>query len=347
MARIYTEGFEMQDFVGVVLANFGASSGAINTATKRSGLASWQQYAGSNGWSTGTKGLPSAAGEMYFRFGVYIASSSVVGSRLHFKWMKGATELGSVRVQMGGPITVFNTSANLCVTGTTIILPDTWYLVEVHVKIADSPNGLIELKVEGGPVEATFTGDTQPGADTTIDTFQFYAGTSYMYAFMDDLAVNDTSGGADNSWCGDGRIIKVYPNGTVTNQLTGQDADTVNNHLNVDEFPLDSDTTYNQGTVVDQEDLYDLTACGLNDVTETIQRIWAESRSRDTVAAGGTCALITKASGGSEVSGGDVVLATTYTVRVLSAAQKTNPVSGVAWTAADIDALQAGVRTRS
>jgi hypothetical protein len=121
----------------------------------------------------------------------------------------------------------------------------------------------------------------------------------------------------------------------------------VNNHLNVDEFPLDSDTTYNQGTVVDQEDLYDLTACGLNDVTETIQRIWAESRSRDTVAAGGTCALITKASGGSEVSGGDVVLATTYTVRVLSAAQKTNPVSGVAWTAADIDALQAGVRTRS
>jgi hypothetical protein len=108
--------------------------------------------------------------------------------------------------------------------------------------------------------------------------------------------------------------------------------------------PTDSDTTYVEGSVINEEDMYGLTASGLVDVD--INRVWTEARTRKTAATDGHVALITKAAGGVDVSGGDVELLTTYTIKVLGTEQLVNPVDAAAWEVADIDLINIGPRTR-
>jgi len=346
MARILSEGFELKDFVPGNHSNAaGSTLPAYSTASVRSGAASWKVAAGNNGWSKSDLALPSSYSEFYIRFGVNMNYGAGVAGTGQFKWFNGATELGSVRVSEGGYVSLYTGTGTLVATGTTLIVQNTWYLIEVHVTISTLA-GVLELKVEGKPVEATFNGNTNPGTLNTVNAIELYGGLSFCLLYYDDIAINDTSTASDNSWCGDGHIIATYPTGTSVNQLTGSDADKVNNHLHVDEQPQDGDTTYVEGSVVDEEDLYSYGACGLA-TTVIINRIWAESRTRDTVAAGGKVALITKASGGAEVSGSDITLTTSFSsVRPRSADQLLNPVTASAWVPADIDAILAGPRTR-
>jgi len=102
-----------------------------------------------------------------------------------------------------------------------------------------------------------------------------------------------------------------------------------------------------QGTVVDEEDLYELSASGLvaADV-DTINRVWVESRSKDTVASGGEVALFI-VSDATEGTGADVVLSTTYNTKVMSQEFLQDPDGPAAWSVAALDALRAGVRTRA
>jgi len=327
MTRVWTEGFEMRDLVGYT--HYG---GVISTTVKRSGAASLAAFEYT--FCSFTKTI-TAVSEFYLRIGIYLNSTETTV----FQWKKGGTVLGTINISTAG-ITI---SCNgLTATGAYIPVVNTWFILEVHVKIDDAA-GTVALKYEG-TTDASVSGDTKPGADTTVDTLYFSrGGASYVTLYLDDMALNDTAGAVDNSWCGDGKIIIVVPNAdTATLQLTPSTAGT---HWNlVDEVPANT-TDYVEGSTVDEEDLYDLTACGLVDVV--IKRIWAESRSIDTIASGGTIALVTKAAGGTDVAGADVSLLTSYTVKVMSAEQLVNPVDSAAWEPADIDALQGGPRTRS
>jgi hypothetical protein len=157
--------------------------------------------------------------------------------------------------------------------------------------------------------------------------------------YYDDLAINDTSGGADDSWCGDGRIIALTPNANGDlSQLTGSDGNSTDNYLLVDDVPSNGDTDYVEGSTVDQKDLYNLTACGLTGVI--IKRVWAASRSRDTVAAGGLISLVVKTNS-TEYAGTDRALATSY-AEVLGDIHTVNPNTSGAWSTSDLDALQVG-----
>jgi hypothetical protein len=340
MARILTEGFEMGDAV----AWSTLTSAAVSSVLKRTG-----NYALRVG-STGTQGnakytFSSAMSEGYIRWG--FLTSNFGNDAVVFRWLNGVTELGSLRY-------VAATQAWHLYVGTSsvanVVRPlsvNTPYLFELRINIADA--GVLDFRIEGVSV-LSYSGDTKPDANTAFDVIGWsWTGTAggAQFQYIDDLAVNDTSGGADNSWCGDGKIIAVWPDGTDTHQLTGSDADTVDNHLLVDEKPSDDDTTYVQGNVVDERDLYTFAACEIVDADYTINRIWAEARAKDTVADGGTIALVTKASGGAEVEGGTIALLTSYTIRVISAEQLVNPVDSEPWQAADIDALIAGPKTKS
>ena len=335
MTRVYSEGFELQDLVGLT------TTGAINTSIKRSGAASLvinkTQYL--------THSVSDLT-EAYIRFGIYWTGVTNTW-KFDIKWRHGTTVLGGIYIdlELNGLLQA-KVSTTTQDTGSIPIATGVWYLIEVHVKIDDA-TGVIETKVDGVD-DATFSGDTKPGADAHFDNIYFLASSAgagdNVTIYLDDIGINDTAGGVDDSWLGDGRIIVIKPNGdSATLQLTPSAAGT--HHTLVDDIPADGDTTYVEGTVVDERDIYDLAACGLGDVI--IDRIWTEARVKDTASSGKTVALITKASGGAEVSGGDVALAGTYTTKVLGAEQLVNPVDAAAWEVADIDALQGGPKTRS
>jgi len=339
MARLLTEGFEMQDFVGWT------GNSTIDTSTKRSGLASVLIPSGNTGSYFMNAGIPSVS-EVYCRVGVNCPDPGLYSdgwNGLYIKFRNNTTTVGYIGAFLIGGIRIYstNTGTTFVAGGTTSLSYNTWYSIEIHIAIGNS--GIIEVKLDGCP-EVSWSGDTQPGANSTFNNL-WIGVNGYDDGYIDDIAINDTTGGVDNSWCGNGYIVGTFPTETISHQLTGSDADTTDNHLLVDEVPSDSDTTYVEGSVVDEEDLYGFAPCSITD--STINRVWVEARAKDTVAPGGLLALITKASGGAEVSGGDVSLLDTYTKKILSAEQLTNPVTVAPWEISETDDIQAGPRTRS
>jgi hypothetical protein len=157
--------------------------------------------------------------------------------------------------------------------------------------------------------------------------------------FHDDLAMNDTTGGADNSWCGDGRIIAIKPN--AAGNYTQWTPSAGSNWQNVDEVPSNSDTDYNSESLASDKDSYNLEACGLTSVT--IKRVWIEMRAKNTVADGSQARMFLRA-GGTDYndSVGARALTASY-VRYVSGEWTTDPSDAAAWTTTDLDALEVGV----
>lgn len=86
-----------------------------------------------------------------------------------------------------------------------------WQIIELHTKIADS-GGIIQARKDMGPLAVNFSGDTQPGAATTVDNLR-WGPTSGGYNYLDDIILNDTAGAQNNSWPGGLRIIRLAPTG--------------------------------------------------------------------------------------------------------------------------------------
>ena len=342
MARVFTDGAEFQD---LLLWDYTLSA-YIETTIKRSGGASYR-VAGGNKYLQ--KNILDIS-EFYLRAAYNFGSIEASNISDFLNWNDSTTNLGSIRVDGPSRFLKAYVGGTLVGTGTIAINTNTWYLVEVHLKLADA-GGDLEVKVDG-IIDIDFSGDTKPGSSTTVNRL-FYGvvniGGSTNPIYIDDLALNDTTGTVDNSWCGDGRVILLTPNdnGDVS-QLVGQDADSTNNYLNVDDFPHDTDTTYNQSSTLNEYDLYNLTPCGLTEVT--ILRVIPEARARDTVAEGGLASLPISVSGAGVYEGENRSLLTSYT-RILGSGGGSgytlNPSTSLPWETSELDNLQVGFKVRS
>lgn len=292
--------------------------------------------------ATEVKNLPSALSEFYYR--QRFRDNSLNNGHKIFTWRSaGGTELGSIRTNRVGGIDKFSaytSTSTLVATGTLPYIQDTWYLLEFYIKIDDSV-GRIVMKFDG-IVDIDYTGDTKPGADTTVG--QLAHSTGYNSGFrIDDIALNSTDGGADNSWCGDGHIIALRPNGNGdSSQFVGSDGNSTDNYLLVDEAPP-SGADYVQSPTVGELDLYNLGATGLSNVS--VRRIWPEARAIDTVAAGSEIYLPIKTNS-IQYDGTAVALLTSYTKQLKGDVRTINPDTTLAWSVSDLDALQVGIKVK-
>ena len=343
MTRILTDGAEFGD---ILLFEPGTTVGLVASgAVKRSGNYSYEtKSVFTYGNGRAYISIPADA-EYYFRIAVLTTVTS--SNQRQINWCSGYTILGNLEfvinrydIYIGGVWVA---------SGAPILWTNVWYVVEVHVKIVNGAGGVVEVKIDGIPY-VSYSGDTQPGALTTIDKIYFYAwynsgdGINRTF-YIDDLAVNNTAGAVDNSWCSDGRIICLKPNADGDKSELHNTALThVNNWSYVDETPADGDTSWVQGNVVDEEDLYDLEDMVITDAD--ILRVWAEARSRDTLAVGGEVALVLKTHA-TEYVGADLALLNTFTQRVLGTEEIVNPFTAGVWSIAELDDLQAGPRTRT
>lgn len=343
MARILTEGFEMGDRLGWSDGGDFNAEFEINANGKRSGnygarlclsyVVDIVRYA--------SKSFLSSS-EIYFRTGFRISSggfSTSVQAGIRFK--KGLTTLAELRYENSNDRFALYIGGTNVATGVSLI-KDVWYLVEVHYKIDDA-TGIFETKINGIE-DISYFGDTKPDANTEMNNVEYYANGEDGYTISwDDIAINDTSGTEDNSWCGDGHIIAIKPNAAGdSSQLTGSDGDSVDNYLLVDDIPANGDTDYVWGNMVDEQDLYNLTAPSLP-VNHKITRIWPEIRAKDPDT--GDIALPIKA--GTTIDDGTTKSLTTDYSAIKGDEYVTNPDTGLAWTEEDLNALQAGVKIKS
>lgn len=341
MAREWYSGGELGDMSELTFAN---DKVWVQTTIKRSGAYAYRINVSNGGAGFGLMYKEfTAAAEKYFRNAFYhpILTGSSPQAPLYFA--SGATALVSIDIDYTNRVYVAKVGSTIVATGTAKITVGGWDLLEIHVKIADA-GGVIEVKVNGF-IDISYTGDTKPGAETTISRVYWQTIDRNLGAgvdtYVDDIAINDTSGSADNSWCGDGRILFRPTNGA--GDQSGFTPSAGLNYQCVDDVPNNGDTDYVDGTTLDTYDLYQVANSAL--VTDdVILRMRVVAVAKDTVANGGKIALGLK-TGGTEYWGDDKPLTTNYT-DVYGTEHLINPQTGVAWTVADLDALQVGEKAR-
>jgi hypothetical protein len=332
MTRLISEGFEAGD-----LLCFETTTGGGNSATgARIGGRCFSNS------TTGTYGsfVFAAASEIYIHVAVSAGNAGTLGG-WNIKWFSGTTELGSIRCNSTtGFVEVYTGTATLQTTGNKPLPAQIYYVIEIHVKISDA-GGIIEYKIDGVLQSSyTFSGDTKPGADTTVDHIRL--GMAANNATFDDFTLNDTNGIVDNSWCGDTHFYALPPTGNGdSSQLSGSDGNSVDNYALVDEIPSNSDTDYVESATSGNKDLYTLTDLPTLPSGATIKRVIVETRAKETTAAGDSINLGVK-TGLVESWSGNIVVGTSYAKQAASWA--TNPDTLVAWTESDVNALKAGVK---
>lgn len=325
MTRIFTNGAEVGD-----LLFFDVPGTATNVTTApRSGSRHYSTASGSNIQKNIT-----ALAESYWRVPFQVPSGTPNGAI--FVWRSGSTTLGSIRINSAThKLEIYTSTGTLAATGTTAIQLATWYSLEVHIKIVDGATGAIDVRLDGTS-EVAYSGDTQPGSDTTIDNVQYTATGAACY--FDDLAMNDTAGSVDNSWCGDGKCY--YATGTSAGDVTQLTPSAGSNWQCIDEVPPNT-SDYVSSAVAGNYDLYN---CGTITLAtgEIVRRVQVEARCLEESALGDSVKLGVKTVSTEYFDSGHVV--TTAYARYVGNDLTLNPNTGAAWTQTQIDALQVGVK---
>lgn len=328
MARLFTDGAEMGDTL------FWSTPASVTnvTTSPRSGSRCYQLLA--NG-GTCTRSIAPAS-EVYGRTAIYV-SSAFNAADLHIIWRNGVAIMGSLRVNTGSSkLEAYVGSNTLVATGAGTLQANNWYSIEYHIVIGLS--GTLAFKIDG-ITDLTYSGNTIVSSLNTIDNIGFAKnGTGGSISRYDDLALNDTTGGADNSWTGDGKIVMIRP--TAAGDVTQLTPSAGENWECVDETPPNQTDNVSSATAGQ----YDLYNCGTITLAanEVINRIQVSARARENSATGDSIALGVK-TGGTEYFGSNQPVTTVYSYYAGSDLT-TNPATAAAWVQADIDALQVGVK---
>jgi hypothetical protein len=221
-----------------------------------------------------------------------------------------------------------------------------YHLIEFHAKFAAV--GTLELKVDGTLI-GTYSGDTRGGGTlTTIDRLGISTGAAD--GRWDDIALNDsTTPAADpnnNSWVGEGHCVTLVPNGAGdhTGLTIGGSSPAATNWQGVDETPPNDGTDFNEDASAPGTDVYDLYALSDPSNVGAVNAIMTWVRAQKDAAGIGNFRFVHKIGGTEYRDAADIALLQSWArFRQLRAL---NPNTAAPWTAADLNALQAGFDAR-
>jgi hypothetical protein len=222
-----------------------------------------------------------------------------------------------------------------------------WHHIGIDLKTANS-GGWFYLYLDGVEI-LSFDGDTV-GSVSSIDTVRFGSGRTNQtwdnYLYIDDIYIDNLSGESTPAVVPDYRFLPVTPNGNgAHDDWDGNDGNSVDNYLLVDEIPPDDDTTYVESAVSGEQDNYAMT-------NPTIPTGWEVNAVIPfaivkKLNAGGALNLkletrTTISGSPSYVTSAAITLGTAYAIAWDRRA--TNPAGG-SWTAAMVNDLEVGVIT--
>lgn len=270
-----------------------------------------------------------------------LPSSNSVGYILSF--LNNTTYQLGFRVSSLGELVVYRASGasagtELGRTATNVIHENAWHFLKIYMVISDTVGEVI-IRIDNN-VELTLSGqDTKNHASlSTVD--QVIYGT----LAAGGSAVNQT-GQWDDCYISDGDILPEgtlfcsNPTGDAVAGFTRSTGAT--NYGTVDEDPV-STADYNESAVIGTADLFDME--DLASTPKTIMAVILTAVARKTDAGDRALGLRVK-SGATTSEGPDNWLGTSslHYDRILY----TDPNTGVAWTAAAVNALQAGYKVNA
>lgn len=217
MANLVMCGFEWGSAAGVnEITPLAANPGSIFITSQRSGS---YCYGVSNSAYGGYFDF-TASNEIYLQSAIRF-SEFPTSEMVFFKWcaVAGVT-LGTLTVTTSGIVKAYTGDSSTLVGTGTIALPVNVYrLIEMRLKI-DNSSGVITTKIDSVQ-DINFSGDTQPGDDTTISRVYLTCTSAMNYnnLYFDDVFINDTTGSYNNSWPNNVKIVLLQPtaDGTTKN----------------------------------------------------------------------------------------------------------------------------------
>lgn len=284
--------------------------------------------------------------EFYARFAYIIINGNNTSLAAVRFTVRDANNLTVLRLSWAyqptpGPLTGFFLGATQPTVTQNLFFPQGWAVFEIHFRYTTQtlPDNF-EMRRNGVTI-MTYGGATQlvSGAPS-LGTLEF--GGTGAFNMVDDIAINDTTGTVDNSWCGDGHVVAVRPNGNGdASQMMGSDGNTVNNFELVREAGTPNRTNFIESDVSGQRDLYAASDLTLKP-TDVVRRVqmWADARKQQAVNSPLQLGLKV---GGSEHWSANTELELDWAGYV-GTDHRTNPATGSVWTQADINALQVGVK---
>jgi hypothetical protein len=352
-ARLWSTGFELQSVVTGVEGGTYYDAVAISTATKRSGAASLSCPTGGD-YFLYTFAAPSPTVSHYFRFYLNIDGypTTAIGRIFALKHTTDSTQTASIKLNTNGTLELWDedggvTPAQLGFDSSVLQLA-TWYRIEVAFNYIGDQDNTITAYIDG---VSFATGDDVGG--TTADQPAFFTlgatgSTINAGIFIDDVAINDSTGTAQNGLPGAGSIVHLWPNAAGdTNTCNAGD------YTSVDEMTPDDATSYAECD--DANDILDVNmqASSVPGINSYDNITLVQVGVRHTIDTSGTISLtprIMSQTGGTVLSGtafihddttwksnGDAV------PRNYKLISYTDPQNAGAWTPALLDTMQIGV----
>jgi hypothetical protein len=363
MARLWNTGFELQSLTAGMEFDTVTTSASlsINTTTVNGGAASLKiAPSATTGYITTKIGSTSQANDLYLRFYIYITTypaSTVPIEQLYASSVGNhatglsLTSTGTLTLAGGSNASTQQGSAS------SALSLNTWYYIEHHVgNTTANATANCDARINGTQFASGTCSMT--GAGTSTDTIKIgpINGTTSPVFYLDDIAVNDSSGTHQNSYCGAGLLACLRPTGAgdSTQWTIGGSTPAATNWQGVDEIPPDDAVTLNEsGNGGTTTDLFTINSLPANANGGTINVVTVGVRFADT--GGGAPAFnveIESQSGGTKASGSAISPgATTYNTNAPSVPKNyslvsyTDPQAGGAWTYALVNGSQIGYTT--
>ncbi|GGZ51791.1 hypothetical protein [Streptomyces rubiginosohelvolus] len=364
MARLWTCGFELQS----TSAEFGVNSGVIVT--------------GSPGISTAVHRARGAASlrinpSSATAFVEHQITTGVVMRTTHRLYLRvdslpaAATNIYGIgaanyfpallRLQPDGTLVLRDGFTETTLTGTSAALQlGRWYRVELDYNdVAGTlTSGVAAFKGYLDGVQFADTMCSNIGGFSRIRIGAQLAATTDLY--IDDVAINDTSGSVQNGLPGAGNVVHLRPTaaGDANDWATavGGTAGAANNWGRVAEVPPDDATSYNQTsatgtTAVDDFNVTDSGAAGIGSYDSvTLVQVGGRIASNAATAASIVYRLKGQSGGIVQESTSVTVANTSWSVHAGASPRPyrltayTNPQDGATWTPAALNGIQIGYR---
>lgn len=285
----------------------------------------------------------------FFGFALYCDKSQTASSGACFYFYDAVTNAPQICIKFAknGVVQIFRGDS---VSGTLLAnslagswQEDEWFHAEIKATIASAGAGSVEVRINTVPVVQLVGATTQATANAYFDSVGIEAPHNSLkrYNFLvDDMFVNDTTGAQNNSWSGNLRVKTQFmiANGATDQFTIGGSAPAPTNWQSVLNQSLD-DTEYVYDSNVGDIDLYTPDP-NLN--SPLVRSLQVRMALRQDDATQRAARAVLRIGGTNYPAGADEYTNQTYTF--YKQRWELNPATGVSFTGADVNGLQAGIK---
>jgi len=350
-ARLWSTGFELQSVTSGVDLGTGVDAIAISTTTKRSGAASLSCPTGGDYFSF-TFSAASPTVDHFLRFYLNIAGypTTAIGKIFEIRAFDG-TNTASIKLNTNGTLELWNentggTAAQVGNDSSALNL-DTWYRIEMAFDYIGASDNVLTAYIDG--VQFATGNDVGGTADQPVVMYLGAIGSTINGGiFIDDVAINDSSGAVQTGLPGVGSIVYLWPNAAGD---TDTSTSTPNGWQQVDESPTPDDDT-SVAWLDDANDMLDVNfqssaSAGINSY-DNITLVQGGIREKANTAASENWQLGFKSQSNGTVQSGTLTLHDDITwktngdviPRNYKLTSYTDPQAGGAWTSSLLDTMQ-------